>query len=74
MGLIEAVDVWLVRAISKTIRTAGILSAYRLVCSFAVVVRTQGIFAPPGFALLPLKQLHLLDAFILRWKPGFSCF
>jgi hypothetical protein len=42
-----------VEVISKPIRTADILSACRLVCSFAIVVRTQDIFVLPDFALLP---------------------
>jgi hypothetical protein len=39
------------RLISKSIRTADILSAYRLVRSSATVAGTQGIFVLPGFAL-----------------------
>jgi hypothetical protein len=61
-------------AISKSIRTADILSAYLLVRSSATVVRTRGIFVLPGFALSPLKQLHLLDAFIQFLEPLFCCF
>src|SRR6266403_82838 len=39
------------RLISKPIRTADILSACRLVRSSVTVIRTQGIFVLPGFAL-----------------------